>query len=65
MEVNFHDLKNDFFFFRFKHDNGKISKAILKMMKSDLPGPYPTYKHLPRDAKTRWFRAFAVLNLSL
>ncbi|KAH0916188.1 hypothetical protein HID58_030634 [Brassica napus] len=43
----------------FKHDNGKISKAILKMMKSDLPGPYPTYKHLPRDAKTRWFRAFA------
>ncbi|CAN6900580.1 hypothetical protein Bca4012_093362 [Brassica carinata] len=43
----------------FKHDNGKISKAILKMMKSDLPGPYPTYKHLPRDVKTRWFRAFA------
>ena len=32
---------------------------------TDLPGPYPTYKHLPRDAKTRWFRAFAVLNLSL
>ncbi|CAN7090374.1 unnamed protein product [Brassica rapa subsp. narinosa] len=46
----------------FKHDNGKISKAILKMMKSDLPGPYPTYKHLPRDAKTRWFRAFATID---
>ncbi|KAG2311307.1 hypothetical protein Bca52824_022864 [Brassica carinata] len=28
------------------HDKGKISKAILKMMKSDLPGAYPTYKHL-------------------
>ncbi|KAF8105759.1 hypothetical protein N665_0156s0013 [Sinapis alba] len=49
----------------FKHDKGKILKAILKMMKSDLPGPYPTYKHLPGDAKTRWFRAFAVINLSL
>ncbi|KAH0877510.1 hypothetical protein HID58_064904 [Brassica napus] len=43
----------------FKYDKGKISKAILKMMKSDLPGAYPTYNHLPRDVKTRWFRAFA------
>ncbi|KAL0855032.1 hypothetical protein Bca101_060184 [Brassica carinata] len=43
----------------FKHDKGKISNAILKMMKSDLPGAYPTYNHLPRDVKTRWFRAFA------
>ncbi|KAG2315454.1 hypothetical protein Bca52824_018576 [Brassica carinata] len=33
----------------FKHDKGKISNAILKMMKSDLPGAYPTYNHLPRD----------------
>ncbi|CAF1925726.1 unnamed protein product [Brassica oleracea] len=33
----------------FKYDKGKISKAILKMMKSDLPGAYPTYNHLPRD----------------
>lgn len=29
------------------------------MMKSDLPAGYPTYNHLPRDVKTRWFRAFA------
>ncbi|CAN7002882.1 unnamed protein product [Brassica oleracea var. botrytis] len=33
----------------FKYDKGKISKAILKMMKSDLPSAYPTYNHLPRD----------------
>ncbi|KAL0685157.1 hypothetical protein Bca4012_052005 [Brassica carinata] len=44
----------------FKYDKGKISKAILKMMKSDLPSAYPTYNHLPRDVKTRWFRAFTV-----
>nr|VDD62005.1 unnamed protein product [Brassica oleracea] len=43
----------------FKYDKGKISKAILKMMKSDLPRAYPTYNHLPRDVKTCWFRAFA------
>ncbi|CAN6801789.1 unnamed protein product, partial [Brassica oleracea] len=35
----------------FKYDKGKISKAILKMMKSDLPGAYPMYNHLPRDVK--------------
>ncbi|KAL0844383.1 hypothetical protein Bca101_017629 [Brassica carinata] len=46
----------------FKHDKGKISNAILKMMKSELPGAYPTYNHLPRDVKTRWFRAFAVMD---
>ncbi|WZZ66256.1 hypothetical protein YC2023_077626 [Brassica napus] len=41
----------------FKYDKGKISKAILKMMKSDLPRAYPTYNHLPRDQQFDWERS--------
>ncbi|XP_010490446.2 PREDICTED: uncharacterized protein LOC104768221 [Camelina sativa] len=44
----------------FRHDSsGKITKQILKMLKSDLPKPYPTYRSLPLEIKNRWFRAFA------
>ncbi|XP_023632652.1 uncharacterized protein LOC111828587 [Capsella rubella] len=44
----------------FRHDTtGKITKQILKMLKSDLPKPYPTYRSLPQEIKNRWFRAFA------
>ncbi|KAL1190864.1 hypothetical protein V5N11_005883 [Cardamine amara subsp. amara] len=44
----------------FRHDStGKITKQILKMLKSDLPKPYPTYRSLPQEIQNRWFRAFA------
>ncbi|XP_010488333.1 PREDICTED: uncharacterized protein LOC104766198 isoform X1 [Camelina sativa] len=44
----------------FRHDSTvKITKQILKMLKSDLPKAYPTYRSLPPEIKNRWFRAFA------
>ncbi|XP_024007965.1 uncharacterized protein LOC112083970 [Eutrema salsugineum] len=44
----------------FKRDStGKITKSILRMMKTDLKKAYPTYRKLPIEHKDRWFRAFA------
>ncbi|CAA7029817.1 unnamed protein product [Microthlaspi erraticum] len=44
----------------FRRDKtGRIVKQLLKMLKSDIPHPYPTYNSLPMEVKNWWFQAFA------